>query len=407
MKFVEKIDEAIFDQFVRQHPHSHYMKSPYWGKYKQKTENYRYYCVGVMVDDQLVATALVLDKMQLGFGRYFYIPWGPCVDYHNKQLVSFLIEGIKKMAAAANVFMIRMDPNVIRVSRDIKGNQVDGINNEAVTDFLQSIGFRHKGYGYAYNGSWVNRYTLAVDLTGSETEIFKRFNKNKQSLLRRQQRLGYRSYKGTQENIKQLCQFEKDLSVIHHFKPHSHRFFSTILNSFPQDANIYVTEVDFKKCAHEIQEELNSGKYRNDQEALQKKEKELQQYQQLAQQHSNPLVVSTGLFIKYGTKSYDLYMYNDKDFPFLKATDNTHWHVIRDMKQRGVTFYDMVGFSGVTDRSDPFYGLYDFKKSFGSEFIEYIGEFDYVYDEKKYERFKKYYRLKNRITLKLNRMIYK
>ena len=75
-------------------------------------------------------------------------------------------------------------------------------------------------------------------------------------------------------------------------------------------------------------------------------------------------------------RSWDLYTYNHKDFNFIKAVDNLHRFAIEDMKNHGVLRYDMCGFSGVTEKSDPHYGLYDYKRSFGSVYTERIGEFD-------------------------------
>ena len=80
----------------------------------------------------------------------------------------------------------RIDPDVIRISRDILGNPVDGINNEAVTEALKTMGFRHKGYGYAYDGSWTNRYTLITDLSKPMEEVIKTFSKLTKSLAIKQ-----------------------------------------------------------------------------------------------------------------------------------------------------------------------------------------------------------------------------
>ena len=67
----------------------------------------------------------------------------------------------------------------------------------------------------------------------------------------------------------------------------------------------------------------------------------------------------------------------------------------------------MCGFSGLTNKDDPHYGLYSYKKSFGSQFIEHIGEFDYVYDDRQYLLFKKCKSLNYHYHHFLNNIIYK
>ena len=76
------------------------------------------------------------------------------------------------------------------------------------------------------------------------------------------------------------------------------------------------------------------------------------------------------------------------------------------MQNHGVTMYDMCGFSGVVDRKDPYFGLYDYKKSFGSEFTERIGEFDYVFHPKRKALWFKWDYNVRRVKRKLNRIKY-
>ena len=42
--------------------------------------------------------------------------------------------------------------------------------------------------------------------------------------------------------------------------------------------------------------------------------------------------------------------------------------------ENGFEMYDFRGVSGVVDEHHPQYGLYRFKKGFGAEFTEFIGE---------------------------------
>jgi peptidoglycan pentaglycine glycine transferase (the first glycine) len=44
----------------------------------------------------------------------------------------------------------------------------------------------------------------------------------------------------------------------------------------------------------------------------------------------------------------------------------------------GCTMYDFRGISGDRSPENHLYGLYRFKRGFTGEFVEYIGEFDYV-----------------------------
>ena len=40
--------------------------------------------------------------------------------------------------------------------------------------------------------------------------------------------------------------------------------------------------------------------------------------------------------------------------------------------------YNFCGITGVFDEKNPLYGLYSFKRDFGGQVVEYIGEFDLI-----------------------------
>jgi lipid II:glycine glycyltransferase (peptidoglycan interpeptide bridge formation enzyme) len=53
-------------------------------------------------------------------------------------------------------------------------------------------------------------------------------------------------------------------------------------------------------------------------------------------------------------------------------------------KENGCTIYDFRGVSGDLNPKNPLYGLYRFKKGFGGEFTEFIGEYDLPFSKPLY-----------------------
>ena len=51
---------------------------------------------------------------------------------------------------------------------------------------------------------------------------------------------------------------------------------------------------------------------------------------------------------------------------------------IKYCKNKGIKIYDQFGTIGDLREENPLYGLHDFKKKFGGNYVEFIGEFDYV-----------------------------
>lgn len=388
MKLKKIQDKALFDNFVANHTYGHYMKTSMWGEYKKRIEHTDYELLGFYEGDTLIGTALaLLGKWMLH--SYVYVPWGPCIDYENKEIRHTVFALLKQYADEKKVLFLRVDPNVVRVPHDIKGNVLDGFNHEDVTDDLIQDGFIHKGYGYAYNGSWTNRYTLIVDLSKGKEAVFKNFIPQRKRAINRHKTWHVSTVVGDENDIPDIMRLEKQLTENDGFKPHSHAFFQELLNCFQDHCVIYKTSIDLAGMIQGMSEEIESNRFKKDPQAKQAAIKNVERAKELQQKRGDKVVIACGLYIRLGDKSWDLYTYNDhKDFNFIRPVDNLHYFAMCDMYDHGVTQYDMVGFSGVTTEDDPEYGLYVYKSSFGPEYIERIGEFDYVRNTNAMKRFR-------------------
>ena len=56
---------------------------------------------------------------------------------------------------------------------------------------------------------------------------------------------------------------------------------------------------------------------------------------------------------------------------------------------KGAKTYDFEGISGSMDPKDEYYGQTDFKKSFGGDYLEFLGEFDAVFRPSQYAAWKR------------------
>ncbi len=401
IKTIENLN--IYDDFVKKSPYNHYRKYSNWANLK-KTSNMKPYFLG-FYDEELIGTAMIFKFN--GIIPYMYIPTGLCIDYSNLDILNEALDLLKDFAKKEKVSFLRIDPLVIRVSRDIDGNQIDGINNEFVTETLINKGFKHKGYGYGYDGSLHNRFTLIVDIDKDIETLRSNYTKQRQTALNRHEVIGLYTRLGNIDDIKYLMEFEKELASMQGFKPHSKEFFTNIINKYKNNHRLYITEINLEHMIEGISKELKSKKYAKDKEARLAKERELNQANILKEEHGPLLVVAAGLFLYGGNRSWDLYAYNRKSCNFLKPVDNLHYFAMQDLQSLGVKYYDMCGFSGSTSKDDPYYGLYNYKKSFNPEFIEWIGEFDYIIDKNKYKLLLNTKKGFRRIRRKLNSIIYK
>ncbi len=405
MKFVLDIDPKKMDEFVLNHPFNHYMKTSFWAEYEKAYEGYETRYAGVEDEEgNLLATTILLKKkFPYAAHPYIYIPTGMCVDYYNEELFHFFIDSLVEYARSEKVTFLRIDPNVERWHKDIDGNVIDdGFNNEYITEYLKERGFRHKGYGNAYNGSWINRFTLKIDISGDMKTIQSKFSKSKVATLKRLDRIGAVTTRhGTREELKYLVMMEYDLTKTQGFKPHKVEFFERLMDKLAGHIIFYVTEVDLKKNLDFLLKEFNSKDVQSDESQKTKRQKEIDECQALLEKYGEKEIIGTAIYVYYGNKSWNLYNYKRDDFYSFSPTDHNHITAIKELKEKGVTLYDMVGFSGKTNKEDPFYGLYYYKRRFGPDYVEQIGEFDYIYDQKDFDRFFFLYRNIRRVRRKI------
>ena len=84
MKFVEQVTKEKFDGFNKKNSKSHFMHSYAWGEFARAEKNLFPHYVGLENDNnELVATALLLEKRLPFHYTYFYVPRGFTIDYDN------------------------------------------------------------------------------------------------------------------------------------------------------------------------------------------------------------------------------------------------------------------------------------------------------------------------------------
>ena len=112
------------------------------------------------------------------------------------------------------------------------------------------------------------------------------------------------------------------------------------------------------------------------------------------------VIVSAYLTVKYLDKIWTLYGANDMDYSKYYPNYAVYEKMIEDANAAGLKVFDGFGTVGRPDADQSAIGLYEFKKKWGGELTEFIGEFDYIINKPVYLAYSKlipiYHELKNR-----------
>lgn len=111
--------------------------------------------------------------------------------------------------------------------------------------------------------------------------------------------------------------------------------------------------------------------------------------------------------IMYGDKTWYLYGASSNEHRNLMPNYLLQWYMIKDAIKNKCSMYDFRGVSGVVDENHPQYGLYRFKKGFGAEFTEFIGEIYINFKPTTYKMYKFTEKWYKRITMNARKMLKK
>lgn len=418
----QKISFEQLDGFVHAHPMANHIKTTAYGRVEKKW-NESVLSLGFFQEDQLVATAMVMVHRNL-FGTHWYIPGGVCVDMLDLPLAQSVYLTLKKEAQKAKVIYVRVDPDV-QHRKHLQDGRIDpsGFNHHFVTESMQAWGFTHLGYNYGYSGNVQSRYTLILDIDRCMEDIMSTMHASNRSFHRKNQRRGVYTVLEGKDKLHLLHRFAKELALKQHFMPKSITFFEQLLDHYQGYAHYFVSYVNLDTAIANIQSEIeetkqlldsldpevkrSKGAIKEASRTLESLTQELEVYREYRASHQEIVPIGAAIFTRCNQTSYDLYLYTTKTIPSLRPAIDLHLFAIELMKSHGCTHYDFVGISGSTDPSDPFYGLYDFKRRFGGEFIEYLGEFDLILKKKRRDLSIKAHKLRRRMERKLIREYYR
>ncbi len=384
MQFITDIKKEEYIKFVDNHSKAHFLESYGWGQFCGDAKNQIPHYIGMKDDNgKLVATALILEKkMPLGMS-YGYSPRGFILDYNNHELIKEFTNYIKKYMKDNNYVYIKFDPDI--KYQDIDSNAVPiagGFNNYKLLDFMKSIGYKHKGFNKLYEGNQP-RYTFRINLKKDMDEIDAVMNKSFLKSVKRSYE--YDLVIDNNPNVEDFYRLLQSNSSKDGFNPHSKEYYDAFVKNMGKNMKFFNVSFNPYKLSIKIKDEI-----KNQEELLKtnpKKEADInnkltklnKDYEEFSKMEDKDIVVCS-LVCTY-TKNYawSLYIGSDNLANQTFAVSRSYYEAIKDAHDNGYEFFDLFGTVGDPNTNyKNLAHLHDFKRKFGDEYIEFIGEFDLV-----------------------------
>lgn len=426
MDLVE-LNEKDFKKIADKSNQISFHQTKNWADLK-KINGWDSHYIGLKDKNKVVCASLLLSKtLPIIKKKMFYSPRGFLLDYDDKKLLKEWTTELKKYVKKQKGIFVKIDPYVSYQERDNNGNIVEnGKNNKEAHNNLISLGYKHFGFNI-YQDTLQPRWIHIIDTKDKSIEdIDKDMESKTRQILRKNERSGIVCREIKKDELKLFKEIMTKTADRREFIDRPFSYYEAMWNNLYDDGilKIIIGEIDFNIFESNTKEELksheealkqriynhdnnllkmNEKKYlsnnKQDEEQITRLKKDLDKIAEYKKEFGDKKVLGGILFLIYGNEVLSLLGGTLDDVMQFKSAYTIHYEGVKLAQSLNKDRYNFYGITGDFSPSNPLYGLYLFKKSFGGRVVELLGEYDLVISKFWYNTyniaFSIYHKLKN------------
>jgi lipid II:glycine glycyltransferase (peptidoglycan interpeptide bridge formation enzyme) len=330
MRLLEnKADEEEYKLFLQNHERCNFQQSIEWGNVKTSWKK-----EVILAEDssgKIIGSLMVWIRKIPIFGNIMYSARGPVCDIHNIEVLKQITEGAKVLAKKYNAIVLRIEPDIESSDTEFR-------------DIMLELGYSIKDDAKNFRDEIQPRYVFRLDTKNkTEDEIFKAFHQKTRYNVRLATKKGVTVKEGTKEDLKDFHKIMITTGIRDGFITRPLEYFEKMYDCLgPEHMKILMAYYDGKP-------------------------------------------ISGVIPIMYGNKTWYLYGASSNEHRNLMPNYLLQWEMIKIAISRKSDIYDLRGVPGIADDSN---GLYRFKKGFGAEYTEFVGEVYMAYKPLMYKLYK-------------------
>lgn len=382
------------DAFVKSHPNGDLLQLTKWAETKKLTGWYsRRIAIGENGEIKGVGQLLFKKIPKLPF-TLCYVSRGFVTDYDNQEALSQLLEEAKKVAKEEKAYAIKIDPDV-----EVE-HGAEALKN------LRNLGFKHKGFKEGLSKDYIQpRMTMITPIDKSDEDIIQSFERRNRSKVRLALKRGTKVERAGREGLKTFAHLMQITGERDGFLTRDISYFENIYDALHEDgdAELFLVKLEPKPVLETVNSEIKE--LENEIEKLQNKKQDKKTLNkindannkikksqdlkndllELEKEHPEGIYLSGALLMFAGSKSYYLYGASSNDFRDFLPNHHMQYTMMKYARDHGAKTYDFGGTDNNPDKDSDHYGLWTFKKVWGTYLSEKIGEFDYVLNQPLYQ----------------------
>ena len=398
---LKNLEKEEFDKYVENHKtKSHFLQSLSWGEFSKAKKNLTPYYLGLVNDeDKIVGATLLLEKKLPLNMCYFYAPRGFVIDFKKKEIVREMTDKVRDFAKNKKAIFVKIDPDIIKTSFNYLNEETNNKDFDEIFKTLTSCGFKHLGFTKNFE-TMQPRYTFRIDLEQSLEDIESHFSKTTKQRIAKAKKIDTEVVIGDKKDLKEFYHLMALTENRKDFISYNEDYYNTLYEVFngnkSSKATLFLGKVVFDKTIKALEKNLKdinnqisilpidnlskSAKAKLTELTKQKENvtNDIKKYKEYKKEYGDEITLSAHMIIEYGDKAWVLYAGNHNVLSETYVNYNTYYEHIKYCKEKGIKIYDQFGTIGDLSKDNPRLGLHEFKKKFGGDYVEFIGEFDLV-----------------------------
>ncbi len=403
MMKIKTISKEVYEDFVSKSSLASFYQSLEWLEEKRK-ENKTCELVGLFDNETLVGVSLIIFLRVLRNKKMAYASRGFIYDYQDLPSFKAALKDYFK-----DVVFVKIDPPIILAKYDKDLNKTVVDNHELINK-LKENGFKHFGFNMADEARQF-RFVHRITLANSWEEQVSLMSKSTRHNMELATFKGVKIKEVTKEELPLVYSFFKQTLDRKKVQGFSLEFYQNILDSFLDKVTMYIVYIDKQTYLENLDLKIKEERKKLDDVLLKMQNSHvgdklnkakalaLANIKKYEEERKKALLldditnIASMLTITKYNEVVSLSSGMDNNFREFCPKYVMYPEMIKKAFQDKLTYVNFLGVKNIFNKNDKDHGVYEVKRGFGGETIEYIGEFDLPIKPFLY----KLYKLKNKL----------
>ena len=389
------LSDSEFEAFAVKHPQNSFLQSVDFARF-QRARGQQAELFGIRRGGEVVAAGkLNYATTRLGY-TVCECAKGPLLDYSDPELVRAVVGLLRQRATERKAAELRISPNLKYIARDEDGAEHPEIeDNRPLVAQLSGLGFQHQGLDMNFvNVNWM--FIKSLEGIKDAEELIMGTSYRTRKAIRKAEKNGVFLEQATLETLDDFYGALSKAGDEKGFVYRERAYYEHLLRTTsPEFTKLMMAKIDIPAYRKSITERLaaesaTAAELRREVEETgsKKKANRLKVVQDLVDSYERSLkdierfpdsvgvaTVAAIHFVCYGDEVVCVIGGTVQDYIYFNGATSLYWGMMLHALEKGYARYNFYGTFGISGQDEEGHGGYEFKKGFGGEVVQLVGDF--------------------------------